>query len=125
MALAATLLEDCVDCLKFLYPDFDFLFLFDHSSGHAKRSENSLSAKDMKANYGGKQPSMHPTIIYQAEGILGLFEHAKMLKVGDTQWMDFAANPRGPFWTMPEAQRNSTRFDRPTNNKKTKKCTIL
>ena len=27
-------LEDCVDVLKHLYPDFDFLFLVDHSNGH-------------------------------------------------------------------------------------------
>ena len=28
--------EDCVDCLKVVYPHFDFAFLFDHSQGHAK-----------------------------------------------------------------------------------------
>ena len=30
-------LEDCVDCVKTLYSQFDFLFLFDHSSGHDKQ----------------------------------------------------------------------------------------
>ena len=30
--------EDCIDCLKVIYEDnFDFVFLFDHSSGHAKK----------------------------------------------------------------------------------------
>jgi len=29
-------LEDCVDLLKHLYPDYDYLFLFDHFSGHDK-----------------------------------------------------------------------------------------
>jgi hypothetical protein len=28
--------EDCVNCLRVLYPHFDFAFLFDHSQGHAK-----------------------------------------------------------------------------------------
>jgi hypothetical protein len=27
-------LEDCVDCLQVLAPQFDYLFLFDHSCGH-------------------------------------------------------------------------------------------
>ena len=28
--------EDCIDCLKVLFPPFDFAFIFDHSQGHAK-----------------------------------------------------------------------------------------
>ncbi|KAI2503961.1 hypothetical protein MHU86_10527 [Fragilaria crotonensis] len=27
--------EDGVDCLQVLYPEYDFVFLFDHSQGHA------------------------------------------------------------------------------------------
>ena len=30
-------LEDCVDVLKCLYPQYDFLLLFDHSCGHDKQ----------------------------------------------------------------------------------------
>ena len=117
-------LEDCVDCLNVLYPDFAFLFLFDHSSGHAKRSEDSLSAKDMNAGYGGKQPSMHSTNVHQADGILGSFEHEKMLKVGDIQSMDFEDGSNGPF-SQTEAQRNKTRLDKLTGKKKTKKYTRI
>jgi hypothetical protein len=29
--------KDCVHCLKVIYPQFDFAFLFDHSQGHAKK----------------------------------------------------------------------------------------
>ncbi|KAI2489198.1 hypothetical protein MHU86_25404 [Fragilaria crotonensis] len=29
--------EDVVDCLKVLYPGFEFVFLFDHSQGHARK----------------------------------------------------------------------------------------
>jgi hypothetical protein len=71
-----------------------------------------------------KQPSMYSTSIHQAEGILESFELEKMLKVGNTQWMLFVANSEGPFW-MIEAQRNSTRLGRHTDNKKTKKCARL
>ena len=30
-------LEDCIDCLKVLFPDYNQQFLLDHSSGHAKK----------------------------------------------------------------------------------------
>jgi hypothetical protein len=30
--------EDAVDVLRVMHPTFDFVFLFDHSSGHAKQS---------------------------------------------------------------------------------------
>jgi len=33
-------LEDCVDVLKVLYPQFDFLFLFDHSCWHDHQKED-------------------------------------------------------------------------------------
>jgi hypothetical protein len=38
-------LEDCVDVLKHLYPQHDFLFLFDHSSGHDKQRDDGLNVK--------------------------------------------------------------------------------
>lgn len=37
--------EDVVDALYVVYPDHDFLFLFDHSSGHAKKREDGLNVK--------------------------------------------------------------------------------
>jgi hypothetical protein len=40
--------EDCVDCLKVIYPQFDFVVLFDHSQGHAKaKFANGLDAYSM------------------------------------------------------------------------------
>jgi hypothetical protein len=34
-------LEDCIDCLKVVYPHFDFAFLFvNHSQGHPKKLSN-------------------------------------------------------------------------------------
>ncbi len=29
--------EGCVDCIKVIYSHFDFVFLFNHSQGHAKK----------------------------------------------------------------------------------------
>ena len=46
-------LEDVVDCLTHIYPDFDFLFLYDQSSGHTKMREDSLIASNMNVSYGG------------------------------------------------------------------------
>jgi hypothetical protein len=34
--------EDCVDCLTVLYPQYDYVFLFDHSCGHDKQREGGL-----------------------------------------------------------------------------------
>ena len=32
-------LEDCINCLKVLYPQFNFLYLFDHSCRHDRQKE--------------------------------------------------------------------------------------
>ena len=39
--------EDVVDCLQVLYPKYNFLFLFDHSQGHARKRKGALSAMHM------------------------------------------------------------------------------
>jgi hypothetical protein len=40
-------LEDAVDCSNFLRPQFDFVFLFDHSQGHARKKDGVLDANNM------------------------------------------------------------------------------
>ncbi len=35
--------EDVVDCLKVMHPNFHFVFLFDHSLGHAKQRPDGLT----------------------------------------------------------------------------------
>ena len=40
-------LEDCVDVLQHLFPQYEYLFLFDHSSGHDKQREDGLNVKKM------------------------------------------------------------------------------
>ena len=49
-------LEDVVDCLNVLCPEFDYLFLFDHSQGHARKRDGALDANKMSNNFGGSQP---------------------------------------------------------------------
>jgi hypothetical protein len=49
-------LEDVIDCLTILHPEFDYLFLFDHSCGHDHQHEDELNAGRMLKLFGGKQP---------------------------------------------------------------------
>jgi hypothetical protein len=60
--------EDCVDCLKVIYPHFDFTFLFNHSQGHAKKLANGLDAYSINKGYGGAQPRMRESIIKEHDG---------------------------------------------------------
>jgi hypothetical protein len=83
------------DCLQVLYPEYDLVFLFDHSQGHARRRDNALSAQHMSKSYGGVQPMMRETTILAEEGFLG--PHLPELRVGDTQSMIFLANRLRPL----------------------------
>jgi len=44
---AALQLEDLVDCLVVLFPDVDFVFLFDQSISHGRRQKDGLSVHHM------------------------------------------------------------------------------
>jgi hypothetical protein len=66
--------EDCVDCLRVIFPQFDFAFLFDHSQGHAKKLANGLDAYSMNRGFGGVQPRMRESIIKAEDGYLGMNE---------------------------------------------------
>ena len=114
--------EDCVDCLKVLYPQYDFLFLFDHSCGHDRGQTDGLNAKRMAVSFGGKQPKMHPTIIEAEDGYLGPHRHSSVLSVGEEQKMvwpvysdeEFDKDKHGPYWMTPqmrEARRKTVYGD--------------
>jgi hypothetical protein len=47
-------LEDCIHCLKVLYPQYDFVFLLDHSCGHDRQREDGLNAGKMSKMFGGR-----------------------------------------------------------------------
>ena len=82
-------LEDCADVVKTLYPQFQFLFLFDHSCGHDRARDDALNVRNMNRGFGVSQPAMHESVIQKAKGYLGPHEHDKKLHVGDTQYMVF------------------------------------
>ncbi len=88
-------LEDCVDVLQCLYPQYDFLFLFDHSCGHDKQQPNGLNAENMLKNYGGQQTILRSTVIKEERGYLG--PHSRTLKPGDVQHFTFQEDDCGPF----------------------------
>ena len=54
--------EDCIDCLRVLHNDcYRYVFLFDHSSGHAKKRIGGLDVGAMNKGFGGK--NMRGTLI--------------------------------------------------------------
>ena len=101
--------EDIVDCLQVLYPDFEFVFLFNHSQGHARKQSGALSALNMSKGYGGAQGIMRDT------GYLG--PYAPALKVGNIQSLIFKETDSGP-WYLPPEQKELQRDDRPTERSK-------
>jgi hypothetical protein len=103
-------LEDIVGCMNVLYPEFDVVFLFDHSQGHSRKREGSLDANSMNQNYGGAQPILRPTQIQTGLGFLG--PHSPCLKVGDIQSMVFVEGDEGPFNLTPEqrAEKGATKL---------------
>ena len=65
-------LEDVVDCLRILYPEYEVMFLFDHSQqGHARKRNGALNAIQMLRAYGGAQAIVRGTTILDADGFLG------------------------------------------------------
>jgi hypothetical protein len=52
-----------VDCLLVLYAEFEFIFIFDHSQGHAREQNGALNALHMSKHFGGSQPVMRKTTI--------------------------------------------------------------
>ena len=108
--------EDVVDCLQVLYPDYKFVFLFNHSQGHVRKRDGALSALNMSKGYGGAQTLMRDTIIFQAKGDLG--PYSPVLKVGDTQSLVYnGTTDSGPWYLTPE-QKELQRHDRPTGRNK-------
>jgi hypothetical protein len=111
-------LEDCVDCVKVLVPQFDYLFLFDHSCGHDKQREDGLNIENMTKSFGGKQAYLHDSLIKEVDGYLG--PYPKVLKPGDVQSMVFKESDAGPFW-LTEQERIEQRYDQVEAGKKVKR----
>jgi hypothetical protein len=48
-------LEDMIDCMEYIYPNHQFVFEVDSSSGHLKYADNCLDALALNKVWGGKQ----------------------------------------------------------------------
>jgi hypothetical protein len=80
--------EDAVDVLKIMHPSHDFVFLFNHSAGHAKQRPDGLNQHRMNRAFGGKTALMRSTVIMEEEGYLGPFP--RIVDPGDTQSLSFS-----------------------------------
>ena len=88
-------IEDCVDCLKYIFPQYDYVFELDHSSGHASERPNGLSTNSINLGWGGKQRRMRNSVLTAND--LGPIKHEGALKVGDTQEMTFKQGDSPPI----------------------------
>lgn len=83
--------EDVMDCLTIIYPEFDFSFLDDQSSGHTKMRDDSLLYSNMNISYGGAVSNMYDTISSESG------QYTPTLDVGAEQSMVFCKTDDGPF----------------------------
>ena len=113
-------LEDVVDCLRVLHPNYDIVFIMDHSCGHDRQRMDGLNASNTSKEWGGKQARLRSTSIKEAEGYLG--QYPRKLNVGDTQSMIFTEEDVGPFYLSDE-DRTQFRLSREDDSYVTRKLT--
>ena len=91
-------LEDCIDCVKHLYPQFDFVFELDHSSGHARERPDGLSTTNGELNFGwgGAQRKMRDTMLGTED--VGTLQHKRRIQVEQQQKMYFTDNDLPPIF---------------------------
>ena len=99
-------LEDTVDCLRAIHGDtYDFIGLFDWSSGHAKALSDGLKASDMSVSYGGKQTSQRLSMLIDDSCFGSCQDKLSSVKVGETFSHVFdKPTANGPMWMMKEEQ---------------------
>ena len=109
-------IEDCVDCLTFIFPQFDYEFELDHSSGHNSERPDGLSTTSSVINlgWGGKQRKMRSSILSADD--IGPLRHARTIPVGSSQSMVFSDDdippifdPTAPKYDQPVQGQNITR----------------
>lgn len=87
--------EDCINVMRVLYPQFDTIFYFDHSCGHNWKRPDGLTVNGMNSEWGGTHQFMRDTEI-EDDTYLGPYE--KTLHVGSVQSMVFKPDNVGPFY---------------------------
>jgi hypothetical protein len=112
-------MEDVVDCLKVIYPDYDFVMLFDHSNGHDRMQPDGLNSGKIGKLYGGKQPHMRDSVI-DDDACFGEYHSADYeLQHRKTQTMTFHEEDIGPFY-LSAIERQKRRYDRKTGKFRTR-----
>jgi hypothetical protein len=111
-------LEDCVDCVKALFPQYDYLFLFDHSNGHDRTKPDGLSTMRIRKLFGGKQPLMRDSKL--TSKCFGPYHSTDYeLQPNSIQKMVFSDSDVGPFY-MGDKERESNKLDIRTGKKRKK-----
>ena len=114
-------LEDCIDVLHHTHPQFDYLFLLDHSNGHDRLQEDGLSISKINIKFGGKQPRMRSSTLMSSHFGPYHNQHSS-LQPGHIQSMIFQESDDGPFY-LSDDERQSQQFDKITGEKKKKDMT--
>ena len=80
--------------------------LFDHSSGHCQKRPGSLNVASLNKGFGGRQPQMHSSNLFNSNDIGDFNNGPNTLKQGDTQEFQFPEHPEswsvGPWWFTDE-----------------------
>jgi hypothetical protein len=92
-----------------MHPNISFLFVFNHSSDHAKQCPDGLNHHRVNRTFGGKATRMRTTNIEQEQGFLGSFP--RTLEPGNTQSLVFTNSDVGPLW-LSDAEREECRHDK-------------
>ena len=103
-------LEDCVDVLKFMYPDFDFVFFFDHSNGHDRMRPNGLNLNKVNVKHGGGQPIMRNSEPLENKHFGPYHTSNYKLQPGSIQSMQFEQGDEGPCY-MDDSERLLRMYD--------------
>ena len=56
-------IEDCIDCMKVIFENYDVMFLLDNSNGRDKLLPDGFNPAVMNKGYGGSQPKMKESTI--------------------------------------------------------------
>ncbi len=98
--------EDGIDMIQAIHPEFDSIWMCDHSCGHDHWWEDGLNVTNMQVMWGGKQSKVRFTEIKEEACFLG--PHSPQLKVGDIQYN--SSRKWGSRGVGGEAKRNQTSF---------------
>ena len=106
-------LEDCIDVLQINFPEYDFLFLFNHSNGHDRLQPDRLNIDKISVRYGGKQPLMRRSQLTSPELFGSFHDHTYPLQLGDYQSMQFSGCDLSPCY-LSDTERIKRRYNRDT-----------